>query len=93
MAGIKKVELLFSILLFIMQIYIIFLVPRAGFEPARPKRAPAPQAGLSTNFNIWADIFSKFIKKPNNQKCLQIVSKFFFIFGSRSYSNISINQL
>jgi hypothetical protein len=29
-------------------------VPRTGLEPARPKRAPAPQAGVSTNFTTWA---------------------------------------
>jgi len=30
-------------------------VPRTGFEPARPLRAPPPQSGLSTSFNTWAD--------------------------------------
>ena len=30
------------------------LVPRTGFEPARPLRAPPPQSGLSTSFNTWA---------------------------------------
>ncbi len=29
-------------------------VPRTGLEPARPYRAPAPQAGVSTDFTIWA---------------------------------------
>ena len=36
---------------------MIFLVPRTRVELAHPKRAPAPQAGASTNFAIWA-IFS-----------------------------------
>ena len=31
-----------------------FYVPRTGFEPARPLRAPPPQSGLSTSFNTWA---------------------------------------
>ena len=29
-------------------------VPRTGVEPARPKRALAPQASVSTNSTIWA---------------------------------------
>lgn len=32
-------------------------VPRTGFEPARPLRAPPPQSGLSTSFNTWAGRF------------------------------------
>ena len=32
-----------------------FCVPRTGLEPARPERAPAPQAGVSTDFTTWAD--------------------------------------
>ena len=28
----------------------LFVVLTTGFEPARPKRTPAPQAGVSTNF-------------------------------------------
>ena len=35
------------------------MVPRTGFEPARPKRALAPQASVSTNSTTWALIFSR----------------------------------
>ncbi len=36
-----------------------FSVPRTGLEPARPLRAPAPQAGVSTNFTTWANTGAK----------------------------------
>ena len=29
-------------------------MPRTGLEPAQPQWSPAPQAGVSTNFTIWA---------------------------------------
>lgn len=32
----------------------LLFVPRTGLEPARPIRAPAPQAGVSTDFTTWA---------------------------------------
>ena len=36
-------------------------VPRTGLEPARPLWAPAPQAGVSTNFTTWANTGAKVI--------------------------------
>ncbi len=45
------------------------MVPRRGLEPPRPQRPPAPEAGVSTNFTIWALCARTLVLLPLNSAC------------------------